>query len=90
MPGKHARPEEGTVTAPQYASVDTPEGKLELTWPRPEIIWDLEGPHDPEPVIWDGPYRPPIATLNGKEITADRAREILRAMADMIRGRTEP
>jgi hypothetical protein len=63
----------------QNFEVDTPDGKLAVTWPQPEIIWDLDHPGDPEPVTVMGPQRPPLATLNGQEITVEQAKVIVRA-----------
>jgi len=61
---------------PTYMSVDTPEGKIEVSWPQGQIIYDgleavgYQPPMDPEPTI----------TLDGSEITREQADAILQGM----------
>lgn len=59
--------------------LDTPHGVLHVTWSAPRRVYfdaaDDVGLPDPLAV-----QEPPFATLNGVEITIDRAKEILEEM----------
>jgi len=66
----------------QQISMDTPHGRLLLQWPAGQLIYDgLEAVAE-EPPQHPGPY----ATLDGAEISVERAREIIAEMQQATSG----
>jgi hypothetical protein len=67
----------GSVGRPDRVELDTPHGRLVVTWPRPQLIYaePLE-PVAAEDVAGEEPY----ATLDGRQVSMDRVRQIITAM----------
>lgn len=72
---------------PQYVSLDTPHGRLELTWPLPQQV-TAEGLEPVAAIMVQDPA--PTARLNGTLITIQRARQIVAGMRRTSEAMTIP
>jgi hypothetical protein len=79
---RHRHDPEGKIpmTVPQHIEMDTPEGLLSVSWPQPQAVYSSD---ETDPVGYVQQQDPtPLATLNGVEITVERAKQIMHDMLE--------